>query len=496
MTAYSDLTLDELVTLLQTKQMSATEAFDAHLARIDEVNGAINAVVTLDEERARAQAREADRLLAASGGGVSVPPLLGVPMTHKDSIATHGMRTTFGSPLFADNVPDRSAWLIDRLNAAGVVTTGKTNVPEFAAGSHTFNPVFGTTVNPYDTTRSAGGSSGGAAAAIAAGIQPAGDGSDTGGSLRTPGSFCNLVGYRPSLGRIPLGPGRNPWTWMSRQGFLARRTGDIRLLMQQVSGAHPDSPVPAREDGAFDRRRRRSLHGLRVAWSPDLGLGIPVEADVLRVLTAQLDTVRALGAEVVEVSPDLRDADTVFLTTRAYDFAAAYGDLVRERGSEIKTTMRENVADGLALTVDDLFANDAARARLHAAMTVFFQDVDVLVTPAVQVLPFDAQLEFPTEVAGTPTPHYLDWMRAATLISATGLPSLSVPGGFSAGGLPVGLQMVTADQADGLLLDVAETFEEATLFADVRPELRPAGSAAAGEPSADARSDAQPAMAG
>src|SRR5699024_9763930 len=284
------------------------------------------------------------------------------------------------------------------------------------------NPVFGTTVNPYDTTRSAGGSSGGAAAAIAAGIQPAGDGSDTGGSLRTPGSFCNLVGYRPSLGRIPLGPGRNPWTWMSRQGFLARRTGDIRLLMQQVSGAHPDSPVPAREDGAFDRRNRRSLHGLRVAWSPDLGLGLPVEAGVLRVLTAQLDTLRALGAEVVEVSPDLRDADTVFLTTRAYDFAAAYGDLVRERGGEIKTTMRENVADGLALTVDDLFANDAARARLHAAMTVFFQDVDVLVTPAVQVLPFDAQLEFPTEVAGTPTPHYLDWMRAATLISATGLP--------------------------------------------------------------------------
>ena len=482
MTAFSDLTLTQLVTLLQTRQMSATEALEAHLARIDEVNGAINAVVTLDEDRARAEAREADRRLAASGADRDVPELLGVPMTHKDSIATRGMRTTFGSPLFADNVPDRSAWLIDRLEAAGVVTTGKTNVPEFAAGSHTFNPVFGTTVNPYDTTRSAGGSSGGAAAAIAAGIQPAGDGSDTGGSLRTPGSFCNLVGYRPSLGRIPLGPGRNPWTWMSRQGFLARRIEDIRLLMRQVSGAHPDSPVPAREDGAFDRRRRRSLHGLRVAWSPDLGLGVPVEPEVLRVLTAQLETLRALGAEVVEAAPDLRDADRVFLTTRAYDFAASYGDLVRERGAEIKATMRENVEDGLGLGVDDLFANDASRARLHQATTAFFRDVDVLVTPAVQVLPFDAELEFPTSVAGTPTPHYLDWMRAATLISATGLPSLSVPGGFSAGGLPVGLQMVTADQADGLLLDVAQTFEEATGFADVRPQMRAA--AGAGVPQA------------
>ena len=194
------------------------------------------------------------------------------------------------------------------------------------------------------------------------------------------------------------------------------------------------------------------------------------------------ETLRALGAEVVEAAPDLRDADRVFLTTRAYDFAASYGDLVRERGAEIKATMRENVEDGLGLGVDDLFANDAARARLHQATTAFFRDVDVLVTPAVQVLPFDAELEFPTSVAGTPTPHYLDWMRAATLISATGLPSLSVPGGFSAGGLPVGLQMVTADQADGLLLDVAQTFEEATRFADVRPQLGAA--AGAGVPQA------------
>lgn len=469
MDAFPDLTLTELVTQLQTRKMSATEALDQHLERIAEVNGSLNAVVTLDEERARDAARAADRWLAAAGR--PVPELLGVPMTHKDSIATRGVRTTFGSPLYVDHVPDTNAWIIDRLHAAGVVTTGKTNVPEFAAGSHTFNPVFGTTVNPYDTTRSAGGSSGGAAAAIAAGIQPAGDGSDTGGSLRTPGSFCNLVGYRPSIGRIPLGPGRNPWTWMSRQGFLARRTDDVRLLMRHVTGRHPNSPVLAPADGAFERRRRRSLHGLRVAWSPDLGLGVPVEPQVLAVLQRQLDTFRSLGAEVVEAAPDLRDADQVFLTTRAYDFAGAYGRIVRERGGEIKATMRENVEDGLRLSVDDLFANDAARARLHAATTAFFDSVDVLLTPAVQVLPFAAELEFPMEVDGTATPHYLDWMRAASLISATGLPSLSVPGGFSSDGLPVGLQMVTADQEDGLLLDVAEVFEEATLFADVRPVL-------------------------
>ncbi|WP_291797995.1 amidase family protein [Brevibacterium sp.] len=473
MTDFPSLTLGQLTGLLQTGELTAEQALDAHLARIGEVNGEVNAVVTLDEEGARERARQADVRLraAAAGSAPPAPELCGVPMTHKDSIATKGIRTTLGSPLFADSVPERSALIIDRLQAAGVVSSGKSNVPEFAAGSHTFNPLFGTTLNPYDTSRSAGGSSGGAAAAIAAGIQPAGDGSDTGGSLRTPGSFCNLVGYRPDQGRIPLWPAANPWAWVSRQGFLGRRVEDVRMLMRAVTGPHPQSPHPTPEDGAYAQRRRRDLTGLRVGWTADFGLGVPVEAEVLRVLEPQLEVLAALGAEVVEATPDLRDADEVFLTTRAYDFAASYGELVRTRGDEIKATMRENVEHGLRLTVDDLFSAGAARARLRRATTAFFSECDLLVTPAVQVLPFAAELEFPTSVAGTATPHYLDWMRAATLISATGLPCLSVPGGFSSTGLPVGLQMVAPEFRDGLLLDAAECFEDATGHWQRRPDL-------------------------
>ncbi|WP_029089375.1 amidase [Brevibacterium album] len=473
MTEFPSLTLTELSAALRSGEITAGEALDAHLARIGEVNGAVNAVVTLDEDGARERARQADARLraAAEGSAPPAPELCGVPMTHKDSIATKGIRTTLGSPLFADSVPERNALIVDRLQAAGVVSSGKNNVPEFAAGSHTFNPLFGTTVNPYDRSRSAGGSSGGAAAAIAAGIQPAGDGSDTGGSLRTPGSFCNLVGYRPDQGRIPLWPSANPWAWVSRQGFLGRRVEDVRMLMRTVTGAHEQSPHPAPEDGAYAARRRHDLSGLRVGWTADFGLDVPVEAEVLRVLEPQLAVLEGLGADVVEATPDLRDADEVFLTARAYDFAASYGELVRARGDEIKETMRENVEHGLRLTVDELFSAGAARARLRAATTQFFSEFDLLLTPAVQVLPFDAELEFPVSVEGVATPHYLDWMRAATLISATGLPCLSVPGGFSSSGLPVGLQMVSGEFGDGLLLDAAEAFEEATGFWRTRPAL-------------------------
>lgn len=474
---FAELGVIELAAEIRAGRMSPSEALEAHLVRIDALNPEINAVITIDEDGARRRARNADAaVVAARRENRVLPPLHGVPMAHKDNAATAGIRTTLGSPLFADAVPTRSALHISRLHAAGVIATGKTNVPEFSAGSHTFNPLFGTTVNPYDTRLSAGGSSGGAAAAVAAGIQPGADGSDTGGSLRTPASFTNLVGYRPSLGRIPEVPTRNPWAWQSRKGFLARTVADVRALTDAVAGPDPQSPAWLPRDDSYAPvvpapcPDTRPLAGLRIGWTSNFGIGVPVEAAVLATLREAPGVFAALGAEVDEACPDLRDADEVFQTTRAYDFALSLGDLVTAHREQVKGAVVWNVDTGLALTFADLRSAAEARARLFDSVREFFTVHDALIAPAVQVVPFDADWEFPHEVAGVPTPNYLDWMRASSLITATGLPSLSVPGGFTPAGLPVGLQIITADRADALLLRIAEAFETATGHGTRRPQ--------------------------
>lgn len=466
--AAESMSLRELAASIRRRDISAREALESHLTRIEQINPVVNAIVTLDAETAEQRALAADEY---SVSGAALPSLHGVPMTHKDNHLTAGMRTTFGSPVMADNVPTEDSGIIARLKRSGVNSTGKSNVPEFAAGSHTFNPLFGTTTNPYDPTRSAGGSSGGAAAAIAAGVQPAGDGSDMGGSLRTPGSFCNLVGYRPSLGRVPLTPARNPWAWIARQGVLAHDVEDVRFLMRAIAGPDASSPHSLPIDDAYASAEPGTLRGLRVVWTTDFGLGVPVEREVVEVLSRQLHVFEDLGAVVEVGCPDLSDADEVFQTTRAFDFATNYGHLLAEHRHRMKDAVQWNVDKGMALTTRDMISANAARSRLGVAVRRFFSTYDVLIAPAVQVLPFPADEEYPTEIDGTPMGNYLDWMRAACLISATGLPSLSVPGGFSSSGLPVGLQMVTADGADRLLLRVAHAFEASTGFHRRKPEL-------------------------
>ncbi|GAA4284519.1 amidase [Brevibacterium daeguense] len=470
------LSTRELADQIATGRISAVEAADDHFERIDEVNATLNAVVTMDAEAALARAVEAD---AAFAKGERLRPLHGVPMTHKDTHSTAGMRTTLGSPIFAETVPQTDSLIIARLKAAGVNTTGKTNVPEFAAGSHTFNPVFGTTVNPYDSGRSAGGSSGGVGAVIAAGVQASGDGSDMGGSLRIPGSFNNVVGLRPSNGRIPHVPPENPWSWLSQGGFMARTVGDIALLMELVAGPAPDGPGSIVESGrVFDLPEFRlgawyepSLDGVRVAFAPDLGGMIRVESEVLDIVRKAAPVFEELGAQVSDECMRLIDADEVFDVQRAYDFLMSWGDLVRTRRSEIKESVVWNTERGMALTSADLVSKDNARARLLQATQEFFAEHDVLVTTTAQVLPFDAAIEYPTEINGRPLDTYLDWMRSATLISATGCPAISVPAGFSASGLPVGIQIVAAPGQDVRLLQIAHAFEEATAFHRRRPPV-------------------------
>ncbi|MFL4475124.1 amidase [Paeniglutamicibacter sp. MACA_103] len=463
----------EMTEAIKRRDLSAREALESHIEQIERINGPINAVVTTDFERARKLAAAADE---ATAQGAPTGLLHGLPMTHKDTFNTAGLLTTQGSLALKDNVPATDDLQIERLAAAGAIRTGKTNVPEFGAGSHTFNEVFGTTTNPYDTSLSAGGSSGGVAAAIAARIQPLGEGSDMGGSLRIPASFCNVVGFRPSYGVIPLPSATNSWSWLARSGPMARTVDDIALFMSATAGDSDKVLTPNTLTGRdFESLPENALRGVRIGYSRDFGLGVPVEPEVLAVLDAQIAVFEQAGARVEEATIDLRDADLVFGNTRAYDFATGLGELVRTKRELIKPEVIWNVEKGWALNAEDLIATDAARTRLEIAVQAFFGRFDLFLSPAAQVLPFDASWRYPQTIAGNPADTYLDWMRSACLISATSLPVLSMPAGFTSTGLPVGLQMTANHYKDVELLGYAQDFEQRTRFAERVPEWISAG---------------------
>ncbi|AYF76957.1 amidase [Nocardia yunnanensis] len=458
----------ELAGWLRAGELSAVEVVRAHLDRIERLNGKVNAIVTLLPEQALEAAAIADARLAT---GYQPGPLHGIPMAHKDTHDTAGIRTTYGSPLLAENVPERDELVIERLEAAGVITLGKTNVPEFAAGSHTVNPLFGATRNPYDLGKSAGGSSGGAAAALACGMQPLADGSDMGGSLRNPASFCNVVGFRPSPGRVPTWPDPLAWSTLAVQGPMARTVADAALLLSVLAGPDPRSPTAISEPGSlFAAPLDRELHGLRVAWAPDLGGAVPVEPAVRDVLDRAVRVFAGLGAVVHEDCPDLSGAEEVFRTLRAWQFAAGLSPLLAHR-DRIKADLVWNIEQGLTLTGAELAEAEVLHTLLFHRVREFFERYDILLAPVSQVPPFDVDLDYPEQIAGEPMRTYLDWMRSAYLISATGCPALSVPGGFTTAWLPVGLQIIGPHRADRLVLEVGHTFEQATGFATVRPPI-------------------------
>jgi amidase len=459
----------ELAALLRAREISARELLEIHLGRIEKLNPDINAVVTLDADGARAAADAADAALAS---GRVLGPLHGLPVAHKDTHATGGMRTTWGSPLHANTVPARDELVVARLKAAGAIRIGKTNVPEFAAGSHTFNPVFGVTHNPYRHGLSAGGSSGGAAAALAAGFVPLAEGSDMGGSLRNPAAFCNVVGLRPTPGRVPTWPSPMGWSQLSVQGPMGRTVADVALQLSVIAGPDRRVPISLDEDPAsFTGDLPTSLEGLRIAWAPDLGGRVPVAPAITAVLSASIGVFEKLGATVEKDCPDLSGADEVFGTLRAWLFDASFGELVRKNPDKVKETIRWNAEAGAKLTGSDVGRAEILHTKLFEQVVSFFDRYDVLLAPTTQVLPFPVEVEYPTEVAGVPLDDYLQWMRSCTLISATGCPALSVPGGFTPDGLPVGLQIVGAPRADRRVLEVGHAFEQATRFGERRPPL-------------------------
>jgi amidase len=375
-------------------------------------------------------------------------------------------------------VPQHDALVVQRMTQAGAISLGKTNVPEFGAGSHTVNPVFGATHNPYRHDRSAGGSSGGAAAALAARLVALADGTDLGGSLRNPASFCNVVGLRPSPGRVPGWPFSDVADMFSVVGPMARTVADTALLLAVLAGPDPrvplalDQPPPAVSEPAQIRALLdRDLTGIRVAWSPDLG--VPVQPDVLAALAPARQVLAELGCQVTDAMPDLAGADEVFRTFRAFAFATFRADLLTEHPDLIGPNVTWNIQRGLELTTADLSRATVLRGELAERVSAFFADFDVLACPVSQVAPFEVTLDWVHEINGQPLHTYLDWMASCYLISAAGLPAMSVPAGFTAAGLPVGLQLVGRRRGDWDLLAVAHAFESATGYAGRVPESTP-----------------------
>ncbi|MDQ4039965.1 MAG: amidase [Actinomycetota bacterium] len=465
-------TARELATAIRTRELSAREVMQAHLDQIEACNPAVNAIVSLDGDAAMAAADRADRADRQLTREAPLGVLHGLPMAHKDTHLTGGLRTTFGSPVHADFVPKADELIVERLHAAGVLTTGKTNVPEFAAGSHTFNPVFGATGNAYDPTRSAGGSSGGAAVALACGFQPLSDGSDMGGSLRNPAAWNNVVGLRPSPGRVPSYPSVVGWATMGVQGPMARTVDDVALMLSVIAGPDRRSPIALETPGStFDADLALDPNGLRLAWSPDLGGEFAVEPEIVEILTGAVGVFESAGAIIDPASPNMAGAEQVFRTLRAWQFQLTHANLMRQHGDQVKASFADNIAQGQALSGPDVGRAEVLHTALFHRVREFFERYDALLLPVTQLSPFPIEQEFPTLIAGVEQADYLDWMRSAYLISATGSPALSVPAGFTADGMPVGLQIVGPHRADWLVLQLGHAFEQATGYGRRRPSL-------------------------
>ncbi|MDE0138427.1 MAG: amidase [bacterium] len=472
----------EMSSLLARGQLSARELLDAHLSRIEALNPIVNALVTLTPELAVERANGADE---AHARGESLGLLHGLPVAHKDLLATAGIRTTFGSPIFSDFLPPSDSLVVERQRRAGAVMVGKTNTPEFGAGSHTFNPVFGPTRNPYALTRTPGGSSGGAAAALAARMLPLCDGSDLGGSLRNPAAFCNIVGFRPSPGRVPAITAHDPWSPLPVRGPMARTVADVALYLRAMAGPDPRSPVSINQSpDAFAGSLERDLTGTRVAWSPDAG-GLPVDPFIRAALENAPDLLADLGCEVVEAWPDLSDAAQIFQARRAWLFAVGYAPLLAEHRDLMKATVIWNIEAGLDMSIAD-YADICRRhrelvARVHDFMRPEEGGFDFLAAPVTQVPPFPVDVEYPTEIDGTRMETYIDWMRSCSDITVTTHPAISVPGGFTPDGLPVGLQLVGRPHADRSVLELAHAWERATGWGErIPPEIATTGRAPAG----------------
>jgi amidase len=458
----------EMARLIRAKKLSAREALAAHLKQIELVNPKVNAIVTLVPEMAAEAASKADEMQARKE---TLGPLHGLPVAHKDLMETRGIRTTYGSPLYKDYVPTEDDIVVERMRRAGAIIVGKTNTPEFGSGSQTFNKVFGATRNPYDVTKTCGGSSGGAAVALACGLVPVATGSDTGGSLRNPAAFCNVAGFRPSIGRVPNPKSSLAWLTLSTSGCLGRSIADLAFALSTIAGPDPRAPLSIHEPGErFARPLDRSFKGVRVAWFKDLG-GAPFDPRVRAVVDRQRATFESLGCIVEQAEPSFAPAEISFRLLRAWNSANTYGARLKQYPDGFKDVLKQEIEEGQRLSAMDLASAETAHSQLWRGFQAFLEKYEYFILPTTQLPPFDINTPYPMEIAGVKFQNYIDWMKSCWYISATGNPAASVPAGFTPEGLPVGLQIVGRDKEDFAVLQLAHAFEQATGFGKKHPML-------------------------
>ena len=459
----------EMNSLIREKELSPVEVLEAVLSRIGKINPKVNAFCTLVPETAMEAARKAEEKVM---GGEKVGPLHGVPVAIKDLTPTAGIRTTYGSKIFENHIPDEDGLIVQCLKAAGAIVIGKTNTPEFGAGANTYNAVFGATRNPWKLSLTCGGSSGGSAVALACGLSPLATGSDLGGSLRIPASFCGVVGFRTSPGLVPVYPGFLGWDTFSVEGPMARNVGDTALLLSVIAGPDARSPISFPVDpGDFNSAiERPEIKGYRVAWSPDLGI-IPVDREVRNVAARAAHRFSELGCSVEEAEPDFSGIREVIYVTRSSRMATLHGDKLEKWRDVMNPNLVWNIEQGFPLTGKQIGEAEKERTAIYHRVRQFFERYDLLLTPTVAVPPFPVETPYPKEINGEPMTNYTDWFLLTYAISITGLPAASVPCGWTSEGLPVGLQIVGRRLAETTVLKAAAAFEAMAPWHEKRPPL-------------------------
>jgi amidase len=459
----------QMADFIRQKKLSAREVMQAHVKQIESVNPKVNAIVTLvPEEQLMAQALAADE---ATAKGNIIGPLHGLPVGVKDLHPTKGIRTTFGSPLHKDDIPNFDCLVVEREKNSGAIVIGKTNVPEWGLGSQTFNPVFGPTLNPYDLTKTCGGSTGGGSVALACGMVPLADGSDMGGSLRNPPNFCNVVGLRTSPGRVPNPPSTLGWSTLSVAGPVARDVADCAFFLSVLAGFDRRAPISIDQSGRqFSQPLAgRNFKGVRVAMFKDMGL--PWEPEVRHAVQAQRKVFESLGCIVEEAEPDFADANECFVAWRHWSVESQFGDIIEANSAKLNEYVHWHVEEGRKLTGPYLARVETKRTALYKRIREFMEKYEFFILPVNQVLPFDVKTHYPVEIAGVKMENYIAWMKSAYYISVVGNPAISVPCAFSESGLPIGIQIVGRHNDDWGVLQMAYSFEQATKVGRRRPAI-------------------------
>lgn len=472
-------TIAESRRLLAQGKISAAELLAEHQRIIDQRNGDLNALPTLCLERAGQEAKHLDKTLSAQRAGKSaadVGPLAGMAYCAKDMFDTAGVRTTYGSPIFASRIPEKDAEIVRRIRQAGAILVGKSNTPEFAAGSQTFNKVFGATRNPWDTSRTCGGSTGGGAVALATNMVMLADGSDLAASLRNPASFCSVAGLRPSSHLEPrLQSGLNPFNTLSMVGPMARTIADLRecfLAIFDPQGCAPNRTLKEWVALRDHQARHRMQHARgnarkrpRIGWAPDWG-GLPVQPEVSTQMQACAQRMSEAGVELVTGFPKLPDVRQAFLILRGQFFVAEFGELYAHHRDALKDTVIWNIEQGMGLTAAEIARAEKIRALARNRIEDFMQEhrLDALAGPTNQVLPFDLETPYITNINGIELDTYIDWLASNFIFTVAGLPALSLPTGLvkeaaTGSELPVGLQLVGRWAEDMALMDTAEQLE-------------------------------------